>query len=226
MGTGTASQELELVTDSLVRLLEAQAALADQLPTTGYINRVLSTMNTKGEASQKPPIMLLHQIAKSQVCVEALANCDCVSPLHRAMKLRKDLLVVVCETFNRMFAFNHDSLVSQALSCGLVKDLLNILNSRLDNIPNASSCKAQVVKALKAMQRSLVYGDQVTQLLNGSPIWKDYEQQKHDLFLDNEKPLALTQSSTVGYLTMNKSALPSVPPPIDDNQDNSEGLLG
>merc|ERR1719411_1669167 len=43
------------------------------------------------------------------------------------------------------------------------------------------------------MQRSLMYGDQVTQLLNGSPIWKDYEQQKHDLFLDNEKPLALTQ---------------------------------
>ena len=109
------------------------------------------------------------------------------------------------------------------------------------------------------MQRSLVYGDQVcfwqlfideqislhknqvTQLLNGSPIWKDYEQQKHDLFLDNEKPLALTQvrihcvcrgfnflfqSSTVGYLTMSKSALPSVPPPIEDNQDNSEGLLG
>ena len=83
----------------------------------------------------------------------------------------------------------------------------------------------------------------MTQLLNGSPIWKDYEQQKHDLFLDNEKPLALTQvsiqfqelfnsflllfqSSTVGYLTMSKSALPSVPPPIEDNQDNSEGLLG
>ena len=37
---------------------------------------------------------------------------------------------------------------------------------------------------------------QVTQLLNGSPIWKDYEQQKHDLFLDNEKPLALTQVGT------------------------------
>ena len=37
---------------------------------------------------------------------------------------------------------------------------------------------------------------QVTQLLNGSPIWKDYEQQKHDLFLDNEKPLALTQVRT------------------------------
>jgi len=226
MGNNRDAQVLELVTDSLVRLLEAQVALTDQLPATGYINRLLSTMNTNGESSQKPPILLLHQIAKSQVCVESLANCDCVAPLHRAMRLRKDLLVVVCETFNRMFAYNHDSLVSQALSCGLVKDLLNILNSRLDNIPNASSCKAQVVKALKAMQRSLVYGDQVTQLLSASPVWKDYEQQKHDLFLDNEKPLALTQSSTVGYLTMNKAPLPSVPPPIEDNHDNSDHLLG
>jgi hypothetical protein len=83
---------------------------------------------------------------------------------------------------------------------------------------------------------------QVTQLLAVSPVWKDYEQQKHDLFLDTEKPLALTQvtptkpqttfylipfqSSTVGYLTMAKTALPSVPPPIEDNHDNGDGLLG
>merc|ERR1719228_1529243 len=38
MGSGRDGQVLELVTDSLVRLLEAQAALADQLPATGYIN--------------------------------------------------------------------------------------------------------------------------------------------------------------------------------------------
>ena len=68
--SGTDAQKLTLVTDSLVRLMEDQAALLDQLPATGYINRVLSTMNTKGEASQKPPIMLLHQIAKSQVYFE------------------------------------------------------------------------------------------------------------------------------------------------------------
>ena len=58
-----------------------------------------------------------------------------------------------------MFAFNHDSLVSQALSCGLVKDLLNILNSRLDNIPNASSCKAQVrIGTFEILTPSLVSG--------------------------------------------------------------------
>jgi len=37
----------------------------------------------------------------SQVCVEAMGNCDCVAPLHRAMKLRKDLLATSAETFNR-----------------------------------------------------------------------------------------------------------------------------
>ena len=45
-------------------LVEAQSALADQLPTTGYINRILSTMAGKGEAAQKPGILLFHQVAK------------------------------------------------------------------------------------------------------------------------------------------------------------------
>jgi len=222
------SKILELVTESLVRFLEAQAALMDQLPANGYIHRVLSIMNMKGESSQKPAILLLHQISKSSVCVDSLANCDCVAPLHRGMKLRKDLLVLVCETFNRMFSHNHDSLVSQALQCGLVKDLLSILGSRLDNIPNASACKAQVVNALKAMQKSLVYGDQVSQLLSGSTIWSQYEQQKHDLFIEDRKPLQLTsQPTNAGYLTMSRSAMPSVPPPIDgDNHDNGDNLLG
>ena len=107
------------------------------------------------------------------------------------MRLKKDMLVVVCETFNRMFNHNHDSLVSQALNCGLIKDLLNILGSSLANIPNASACKAQVVTCLKSMQKSLVYGDQVTALLSANQVWSQYESQKHDLFIE-DKPGTLT----------------------------------
>ena len=103
-------------------------------------------MNSLGDSGQKSGILLLHVCSKNVVCVDSLSNCDSVPPLHRAMRLRKDLLVVVCETFNRMFNHNHDSLVSQAINCGLIKDLLNILGSRLDNVPNASACKAQVNK--------------------------------------------------------------------------------
>ena len=39
------------------------------------------------------------------------------------------------------------------------------------------------------MQRSLVYGDQVTALLAASSTWSQYESQKHDLFIE-DKPVA------------------------------------
>ena len=51
----------------------------------------------------------------------------------------------------------------------------------------------QVVTCLKAMSRSLVYGDQVAALLTASSVWAQYESQKHDLFIE-DKPVA-------GYLT-------------------------
>ena len=87
----------------------------------------------------------------------------------------------------------------------------------------------QVVNALKAMQRSLVYGDQVSGLLSGSTIWSQYESQKHDLFIE-DKPVAgylTSQPATAGYLTMNRQAMPSVPPPIEtnDNNDNDNLLM-
>ena len=84
--SGTDAQKLTLVTDSLVRLLEVQAALLDQLPATGYLNRVLSSMNTLGESGQKSGILLLHVVSKNSVCVDSLANCDSVPPLHRSVR--------------------------------------------------------------------------------------------------------------------------------------------
>ena len=42
---------------------------------------------------------------------------------------------------------------------------------------------SQVVTCLKAMSRSLVYGDQVGSLLQASSVWSQYESQKHDLFI-------------------------------------------
>ncbi len=45
----------------------------------------------------------------------------------------------------------------------------------------------QVVNALKALQRSLVYGEEVSRLLQASPVWAQYEQQRHDLFIQVNK---------------------------------------
>lgn len=53
--------------------------------------------------------------------------------------------------------------------------------------------KAQIVAALKAMTSNLQYGAQVAHLLNANPIWAEYRDQKHDLFI--------TDSNVRGYLT-------------------------
>lgn len=57
--------------------------------------------------------------------------------------------------------------------------------------------KAQIVKALKAMQMSLQHGEEVSSVLNESRVWAEYKDQKHDLFITNA-PIA-------GYLTGGKS---------------------
>lgn len=56
--------------------------------------------------------------------------------------------------------------------------------------------KAQIVAALKAMTHNLSFGDKVSHILNSNPIWAEFRDQKHDLFI--------TDSNIRGYLTGNK----------------------
>lgn len=104
----------------------------------------------------------------------------------------------------------------KALKTEIISFLLNLLEKDgLEFVENIASVKAQIVKALKAMQLNPKYGEQVdnltlqlqfgrngfficaflqiNELLEKSPIWKDYKSQKHDLFL-SDRPSA-------GYLT-------------------------
>jgi hypothetical protein len=59
----------------------------------------------------------------------------------------------------RMFGFNQDNLVSQALNCGLVKDLLGILSSRLDNVCNVCwLCGLEVQCTPNLLPMCICYG--------------------------------------------------------------------
>jgi DnaJ family protein C protein 13 len=81
-----------------------------------------------------------------------------------------------------------------------------------------------IVKALKAMTHSLLHGEEVSAQLKANPVWQQYEQQKHDLFLP-DRPNAgyLTAGPGVaGYLTSTsmRKTVPNVPPPMDNNSNN------
>lgn len=53
--------------------------------------------------------------------------------------------------------------------------------------------RAQMVKALQSMARNALYGERVSALLAKSPVWAEFQGQKHDLFISS--------APTAGYLT-------------------------
>lgn len=109
------------------------------------------------------------------------------------MQVRKDMVAVACEALSRLFSNNQEQLVKQALEVEFVQFLLNLLEARLELIDNPAMTKAQIVKALKSMSRSLMYGDKINSILEKSSIWAEYKDQKHDLFICN--------SPVAGYIT-------------------------
>lgn len=73
--------------------------------------------------------------------------------------------------------------IVQALDAGLLPYLLGLLEGRLESVENGAATKAQIVNALKAMGRSILYGERVNSLLQQSSVWSEYRDQKHDLFI-------------------------------------------
>ena len=64
---------------------------------------------------------------------------------------------------------------------------------------HGSAAKANLVAALKAMARDLAQGEAVSAVLDASPIWATYRDQRHDLFLTN--------TAVAGYLTGSRGCL-------------------
>ncbi|XP_063990666.1 dnaJ homolog subfamily C member 13 isoform X4 [Diachasmimorpha longicaudata] len=216
----TDADMLELTTQALVCLLQAQPALADQVPSLGHIPRLCRQMATRNSQPPvyKAAILILHQLATSEICITSICQTDCISPLKLAMQSRKDMIAVACETLNRLFSTNEDRLIKQALEAEMVPYLLNILEGRLDLIDNPATTKAQIVKALKAMARSILLGEKVNSILEKSSIWAEYKDQKHDLFISNAPTTGYLTGIPVsaGYLTAGPSAqIPTAPPPVE-----------
>ena len=109
-------ENLETITTALIKLLEAQPNLAEMVPATGYLSRILSSINNLDNNFQKSGVLIVNILSRSSVCVEALAKTETIGPLKRAMNLRQDLIYPTCETFSTLFQGHHDSLVKQ-VSC-------------------------------------------------------------------------------------------------------------
>uniref|UniRef100_A0A3P9HA59 DnaJ heat shock protein family (Hsp40) member C13 n=1 Tax=Oryzias latipes TaxID=8090 RepID=A0A3P9HA59_ORYLA len=219
-------EALETVTTAAVCLFSTQSQLADQVPPLGHLPRIIAALNHKNNAIPKSSIRVIHVLSDNELCVRSMASLETIGPLMAAMKVRADMVGVACEALNRMFQKEQTDLVAQALRVDLVPYLLKLLEGvGLETIENPSATKAQIVKALKSMTRSLQYGEQVNEILSKSSVWSAFKDQKHDLFIsDSQTAGYLTGPGVAGYLTAGTgtTVLSSVPPPVD----NDVGDLG
>ena len=224
---------LETVTTAIVYLFTSQSSMLDQLPQLGYIPIVFQAMSHRNNAVPKSAIQVAHQLAHNELCIRSMAQIECIGAMKVGMKARRDSIALAAEALGKMFDKGEEELVSQAIKTDLVPFLLKLLEAGLEAIDNPSATKAQIVKALKAMQRSLLYGEQITGILEKSTVWRDYKDQKHDLFI-SDTPIAgyLTDSSpgptgpgVAGYLTAGtRSTMPDQPPPVD-KQERTNSLM-
>ncbi|XP_023317683.1 dnaJ homolog subfamily C member 13 isoform X2 [Trichogramma pretiosum] len=218
------SETLDLATQGLICLLQSQPSLADHVPSFGYIPRLCRQMSVQSAQTfvYKAAILILHQLANSEICITSMSQTECIRPLKYAMQTRKDMIAVACETLNKLFSTNEDRLIKQALEAEMVSYLLNILENESSYIENSAATKAQIVKALKSMAKSISYGDKVNGILEKSNVWAQYKDQKHDLFISNVSSSSYLTGTltTAGYLTAGPSSTIQTQPPPVDKEDN------
>ncbi|CAF0754857.1 unnamed protein product [Brachionus calyciflorus] len=217
---------LEQLTQALVQLFNVQPLMLDTIPTMGVLPQVVQALVSKKDAIVGSAIHVINQIVNNENCLRALSTSEFMNPMKQAMQRRADLIPVAAESMSRIFSRPSvvDEFVGQALRCQMIEYLLKLLESSLSGVDKPASVKAQIVKAIKAMLNSTQHLSQVELILGASKIWKDYKDQRDDLFITNTTAIGyLTNSvpSVAGYLTAGSPLAinEKQPPPPDHDED-------
>ncbi|CAB3364063.1 Hypothetical predicted protein [Cloeon dipterum] len=217
------SSKMDLAIVSLVSLLATQPKLADVLPSLGHMPKLVQTLvscvNKGNNQATIGAVKVFLHLSKSQGCVEALRNTDCVSALKLAMQKYPQAQGPACETLGNWFsAMGSEPIVRQAVQIELVPYLLGLLQSSSSVLSPAH--KAHLVHALKALRNTSnpQLAEKIAAMLDKCPGWAEFRDQKHDLFLGgpNEQKYLEAPSGMMGYLTDGRGTanLPDQPPPL------------
>lgn len=225
---GNDAETLELVVNTVVSVLTAQRNLLEYLPQLGHIPRLVSHLSSKNLTVARAATLATHQFTNNQVCGNILEGTEVVAGLVSAMKLRPDIVGVACEALHNLFSgsgLSGTALVEQGLRANVIPFLLSLLDAKLQ-VQNPASTKAQIVTCLKTMAASPQHSEEVVALLEKSPVWAQYRDQKHDLFLDSAPVAGYLTAGTpgvAGFLTQgNARVMSSTPPSVNNTRRQPE----
>ncbi|KAL6906330.1 hypothetical protein ACP4OV_003931 [Aristida adscensionis] len=178
-----------------------------------------TTVQTPQERVRLSCLRVLHQLASSTTCAEAMAATSVGTPqvvplLMKAIGWQGGSILAL-ETLKRVVGAGNrarDALVAQGLKVGLVEVLLGILDWRAGgrqglcnqmkwNESEASIGRVLAVEVLHAFATEGAHCAKVREVLNSSDVWSAYKDQKHDLFLPSN-----AQSSAAGVAGLIESS--------------------
>lgn len=153
----------------------------------GLINQLNSQKHSSIPHSS---LAILNQLANNKACIETLVQCDgLLKNLMRCIASNEDNVLTGSEILSKLFSNEtKDELVLEAIQIDLVGTLLKLLDASF-----STGTKAVIVGVLKAMCSNHTYGEQISSKLNKSPIWSEFKDQKHDLFIESPQ--------IAGYIT-------------------------
>eukprot|EP00252_Welwitschia_mirabilis_P025345 TRINITY_DN7877_c0_g2_i1.p1 TRINITY_DN7877_c0_g2~~TRINITY_DN7877_c0_g2_i1.p1 ORF type:complete len:848 (+),score=223.63 TRINITY_DN7877_c0_g2_i1:330-2546(+) len=153
-------------------------------------------------------LRVLHQLAASTACAEAMATTSAGTPQVVPLLMKaigwQGGSVLALETLKRVVVAGNrarDALVAQGLQVGLVNVLLGLLDWRAGgtqglcaqmkwNESEASVGRVLAVEVLHAFATEGAHCAKVRNILDASEVWSAYKDQKHDLFLPSNAQLA------------------------------------
>jgi len=191
-----APEVMDTILSATNALLSSTPSLCDYAAKTGHLAKIVTLMDNAGLPRQPTAIGLVNIFVNSQLCVETLGTTACAvraileyldsgdskSILRAADTMDKALGKNVC-------ASEVACLVSQLLTCNGQDRMLKVLEGAYDMklATDASEAKARIVSALQNGIKDVVHGERLRELLDSNPIWANYRNQRHDLFLPGQQ---------------------------------------
>ncbi|KAK6020429.1 hypothetical protein OSTOST_13917, partial [Ostertagia ostertagi] len=173
---------------------------AFQLPAQGYLPQFSKAMSARDPQTSRSAILILQQLAENHYCADALSRINCIEGIMTSMKNQPTLMHESAHALKCLMRRNNGDLAAQMLSTKMVDYLLEVLHGDLPGVSNSPAARAEIVDALKSACLDLQVGEKISEILNRSPVWAQYRDQRHDLFLPAPRTQAITGWFEVLYV--------------------------
>ncbi|KAF2075665.1 hypothetical protein CYY_003038 [Polysphondylium violaceum] len=205
---GAIDPKIQPLSLAIISLFQHHNVVSDQLPSTGYIEKILPLLGHSASQIRNLIVNILHSMSESQVCVDHLSKVGNLwTHVTRLLAMPNENLALTAECITKLLTLNRcekTCLVEQAPRSDFVNTSLRLLERGKGVSP---STQAIIVNYLKQMETDALHGPTITAILDKSEIWHSYSSQSHDLFITGPAQNAVglltggTSSNAVGLLT-------------------------